>query len=246
MTRTYKISGMTCSGCEQSVKNKLLIIPQITSVELSLQNQSLTIASVSAFPVEKLQEALGGDNSKYKVSNFTSPSPSIKAEKEIQSQSWFSAYKPILLVFFYITLVSLIAQFSRNSFDWTVWMRHFMAGFFLVFSFFKMLDLKNFAKSYAMYDIVAKQIPSWGIIYAFAELALGIAFLTGFQPLFTNFITLIIMSISLVGVLQAVFNKRKIQCACLGTVFELPMSTVTIIEDGLMIVMSLIMVLRYL
>jgi hypothetical protein len=51
------------------------------------------------------------------------------------------------------------------------------------------------------------------------------------------------MSISIVGVLQSVLNKKKIQCACLGAVFNLPMSTVTIIEDGLMILMSLIMLL---
>jgi hypothetical protein len=51
------------------------------------------------------------------------------------------------------------------------------------------------------------------------------------------------MSISLVGVLQSVLNKRKIKCACLGDVFNLPMSTITIIEDALMIVMSLIMLI---
>lgn len=51
-----------------------------------------------------------------------------------------------------------------------------------------------------------------------------------------NLITLALMSVSIIGVLQS-----KIQCACLGAVFNLPMSTVTIIEDGLMITMSLAM-----
>jgi hypothetical protein len=40
-----------------------------------------------------------------------------------------------------------------------------------------------------------------------------------------------------------VLNKKKIQCACLGAVFNLPMSTVTIIEDALMIAMSGAMIL---
>ncbi|NCU04658.1 MAG: heavy-metal-associated domain-containing protein, partial [Chitinophagaceae bacterium] len=39
----------------------------------------------------------------------------------------------------------------------------------------------------------------------------------------------------------SVLNKRKIRCACLGAVFNLPMSTITIIEDGLMIIMSIAM-----
>ena len=60
-----------------------------------------------------------------------------------------------------------------------------------------------------------------------------------FQPLATHIVTL--MAISIIGVLQSVLNKQKIQCACLGAVFYLPMSTVTIIEDGLMIAMSTFM-----
>ena len=126
------------------------------------------------------------------------------------------------------------------------WMQHFMAGFFLVFSFFKFLNLKGFAESYVMYDVVAKRIPAWAYIYAFVELALGIAYLVNFNPLITNTITFIVMSISIIGVLQSVLNKKKIQCACLGAVFNLPMSTVTIIEDALMIVMSGIMILKML
>ena len=102
-----------------------------------------------------------------------------------------------------------------------------------------MLDVKGFAESYGMYDVVAKNIPVWGFIYPFVELALGIAYAVGFEPILTNVVTLIVMSVSIIGVLQSVFNKRKIKCACLGAVFNLPMSTVTIIEDALMIVMSI-------
>ena len=120
-------------------------------------------------------------------------------------------------------------------------MRVFMAGFFLTFSFFKMLDLRGFAESYAMYDIVAKKLNNWGYIYAFIELTLGIAYAINFQPIIVNIVTLIVMTISIIGVLQSVFNKRKIKCACLGAVFNLPMSTVTIIEDALMIAMSVAM-----
>ena len=93
-----------------------------------------------------------------------------------------------------------------------------------------------------MYDIIAKKIPIWAYIYPFIELGLGLSFLSNIYPLITNSITFIVMSISIIGVLQAVLNKKKIQCACLGAVFNLPMSTVTIIEDALMIVMSGIMI----
>ena len=120
-------------------------------------------------------------------------------------------------------------------------MSHFMAGFFLVFSFFKLLNLKGFSDSYSMYDIVAKKWNGWGYVYAFIELSLGIGFLINFNPILINGITLIVMTVSIIGVLQSVFAKRKIKCACLGDVFNLPMSSITIIEDSLMIVMSAVM-----
>ena len=93
---------------------------------------------------------------------------------------------------------------------------------------------------------IAKQFRSWGYIYAFIELGLGIAYAINFNPIITNAVTSVVMTISIVGVLQSVLNKRKIQCACLGAVFNLPMSTVTIIEDAFMIVMSVLMLISLL
>jgi hypothetical protein len=142
---------------------------------------------------------------------------------------------------FYISIITVIAATSTTGFDWMIGMRIFMSGFFFAFSFFKLLDLKGFADSYSTYDIIAKKFSGWGYIYAFIELGLGIAYAINFEPFITNLVTLVVMTLSIIGVLQSVLNKRKIQCACLGTVFNLPMSTVTIIEDGLMIAMSGIM-----
>ena len=69
-------------------------------------------------------------------------------------------------------------------------MSRFMAGFFLVFSFFKLLNLRAFADAYAGYDVVAARWRVWGYDYPFVELALGAAYLTGFWPVATNVVTL--------------------------------------------------------
>ena len=103
---------------------------------------------------------------------------------------------------------------------------------------FCLLNLRGFAESYAMYDVVAKRWKGWGFAYAIIELVLGLAFLSGFNPILTNAVTFVVMSISIIGVLQSVLNKRKIKCACLGAIFNVPMTTITIIEDALMIAMS--------
>lgn len=240
MTHMYQVTGMTCGNCEAKVKSSLMMVENVTGVEVSKTNNSATIAMDKHVAISDFQKALGGPESKYQISAIH------HNEAAEQTKGWLQTYKPILLIFFYITAVSLLVQLGNDSFDFMQWMRHFMAGFFLVFSFFKMLNLKGFAESYVMYDVLARQIPAWAYIYAFVELGLGLANVVDFNPVVTNLTTLIVMSISIIGVLQSVLNKKKIQCACLGAVFNLPMSTVTIIEDAIMIAMSGIMLVNLL
>ena len=94
-----------------------------------------------------------------------------------------------------------------------------------------------------MYDIVAAKWNGWGKIYPFVELALGIAYLINFAPFYTNIVTVVVLGVSSIGVIQSNLNKKKIKCACLGDVFNLPMSTVTIIEDLAMVGMGVWMLL---
>ena len=237
MTHTYKLTGMTCGSCEAKVKSSLLMVPNITDVAVSKEKQTATITMEKHVPLSTMQQAL---DKKYAIAAIE------HNETAEQAKSWFATYKPILVIFIYLTALAIIAGTGSHHFDWMKAMNLFMAGFFLTFSFFKMLDLKSFAESYVMYDVVAKKFPLWGYAYAFIELGLGIAFATNFEPVVTNIVTLVVMSISIIGVLQSVLKKQKIKCACLGAVFNLPMSTVTIIEDALMIVMSAIMLLMIL
>lgn len=230
MTHKYQITGMTCGSCESKVKSALLSQHGITKVELSKTDNSATITMDKHIQLSELQKVL---DSKYQISNAQ--------DNEIieKTESWFTIYKPVLLIFIYIFSATALIEITSESINLSRWMRHFMSGFFLIFSFFKMLNLKGFKESYMMYDLIAKKFPAWGYIYAFTELLLGIAFLVNFNPIITNSVTFIVMTISILGVLQTVLNKKTIKCACLGSVFNLPMSTVTIIEDGLMIAMSL-------
>ncbi len=227
---------MTCSGCEHKVQMLLSQVKDVQNVNISLAEGTADITMSGHIPTPVLQDALK-EHPKYQL-NEAKPAPMTEMGADIENRSWLATYKPILLIFCYILTISVIAGYYSGSFMTMTAMRVFMSGFFLVFSFFKLLDLQGFADSYAMYDIIAKRLRSWGYIYAFIELGLGLAFALNINPVMVNTITFIIMAISLIGVLQSVLNKRKIQCACLGAVFNLPMSTVTIAEDVLMILMS--------
>jgi copper chaperone CopZ len=237
---------MTCSGCEAKVQGLLSKIAGVKNVSIDLSKGEATIEMDKHISTVELKDALK-DYPKYQLSENNHQHHAAIAEvEEIENKSWIVTYKPILLIFAYITGITLLVEWMQDGFAWMRWMNHFMAGFFLVFSFFKLLNLKGFAESYSMYDVVAKRWSAWGYIYAFTELALGAAFLTGFNPILTNVVTFTVMTVSIVGVLQSVLNKKKIKCACLGDVFNLPMSTITIIEDALMIGMSGIMLITML
>ena len=234
MTHTYAVAGMTCGSCEAGVKSSLLKMPHVTGAEVSKAAGTATVHMNTHIPLTTLQEALAP---KYTITNVAG-APVTEMAAEADTRTWFATYKPLLVLFAYIGGLTILLAGSGETFNWMQAMNIFMAGFFLAFSFFKMLDLEGFASSYAMYDVVAKRLPAWGYAYPFVELLLGIAYATAFRPLLTNTVTFVVMTVSLIGVLQSVLNKRKIKCACLGSVFNLPMSTVTIAEDSLMILMS--------
>ena len=239
---------MTCEGCSAKVSYLLKNVPGVTDVTIDLAKGQADVTMERHVPTPLLRDALK-EYPKYQLTeqDHIHKTPiNIFAEQTEEKKSWIATYKPILLIFCYICTISLITALTVDGFNIMMFMRVFMAGFFLTFSFFKMLDLKGFAESYSMYDVVAMKFRPWGYIYAFIELALGLAFALDFEPVATNAVTAVVMAVSLIGVLQSVLNKKKIQCACLGAVFNLPMSTVTIIEDGLMIAMSVGMLLMYL
>jgi copper chaperone CopZ len=242
MTHSYTVDGITCEGCVAKVKHKLLSHPDITAAEVSLEGQKAVITMQRHLTVDELQDAIGR-GTKYVITEDKHATGHNHNNHEVATgteRSWFDTYKPILLIFALITSIALISATQEGTVHGMMFMNNFMGGFFLAFSFFKLLNLDGFADSYAMYDIVAKKFRAWGYIYAFIELGLGFAYVTEFNPTVTNAVTFVVMTVSLIGVLQSVLNKRKIRCACLGAVFNLPMSTVTIVEDALMIVMSAI------
>ena len=240
MKTVYSVTGMTCGGCVNRVKTTLA--PLAESVEVTLEPPQAVLKSPTA-DLAALNMALAkvGHYELHTIAKSVDESaPNLVSTPQISAEkiNWLSTYRPLLLVFFYILLVTLAVEFTSGEFVLHRFMPNFMAGFFLIFSFFKMLDLAGFASSYAMYDLLAKRVYSYGLVYPFIELALGIAYLINFKPTLTNAITLIVMLFSSIGVILAVMNKQKIKCACLGTGFNLPMTTVTIIEDLLMVAMA--------
>ena len=235
MKHTYQIDGMTCNNCVAKVKSAILKHPEVLKADIQLDAPQAEITMQQHVTTAELQDVVSGAG-QYTISDADGQAK--EHEQTSEKSSWFATYKPILLIFAFVSGIAALASYSDGGIQWMEWMQYFMAGFFIAFSFFKFLDLKGFAVSYRTYDLLAKRLPAYGYVYPFLELALGIAYLTAFNPVLTNSATVIIMSFSSIGVIQSVVQRKTIQCACLGTVFNLPMSTVTIIEDLLMVAMA--------
>lgn len=162
---------------------------------------------------------------------------------ETKSESSYNFYSFLPL----IIIISIIIAFTIGMSIYRGWnykdaMLDFMAGFFLVFGFFKIINLPGFVEAYAMYDIIAQRSRLYAYIYPFIEVGLGIAYLFRYKLFLANLITVIIMAIGSIGVAIELSKGRQIICACLGAVFKLPMTYVTLSEDLIMGAMALYMI----
>jgi copper chaperone CopZ len=238
---TYALSGLHCNACVGRVTKALSPLAEEVEVTLNPQQAIVKNASASFIDLQAAVMAAG----KYELSHQVIARNDIAPKTEVTDKTWAQTYQPLLLIVGLILICSVVVQLGQGAatVTWMETMRYFMAGFFLVFSFFKLLDIQAFATAYSGYDLLAAKWRTWGVIYPFIELGLGLAYLANWNSFMTNIITLLVMSFSAIGVIRAVMSKTKIQCACLGTVFQLPMSTVTIVEDVGMVVMAAMMLI---
>ena len=234
--KAYSISGMTCGGCVAKVKAVIFNFKGVKEAEVGLEYPQAKILFNDVPNLKELNDALKVEGN-YRIAEIVRQPELTDSSKEAALVE-LATYKPLIMIVAFILGVSILVQFPFSNFDGMQLMRHFMGGFFIVFSFFKLLNLDGFVNSYSMYDIVAKKFSFWAYLYPFIELVLGVLFLINVAPVATNVVTIVVLSVSSIGVIQSVLNKQKIKCACLGDVFNLPMSTVTIVEDISMVLMA--------
>ncbi|NNE30903.1 MAG: heavy metal transporter [Winogradskyella sp.] len=239
MIHTYKVSGMTCNNCKASVEKSLSALPNVESVSVDLDAQEASLKMTNYIDVGTLQNAL---SDKYNISEKKETNVFSSSHKVEEEKSELKQLFPLFMILGYITIASVLLNY--NPWNTSSFMFDFMGLFYIVFSFFKLLDLKGFPESFRMYDPLAKVFPAYGWVYPFIEVALGLMFLMRFQTTTALAITLIILGITTIGVTKTLLSKKSIQCACLGTALKLPMTKATFIENSIMIVMAIFMLVK--
>lgn len=227
---TYTVQGMTCVSCVNTIQSRISTLLGVTSANVSLTHKNVQISADRNISLQDVRDSLI-DLPKYSVSEKI-----VKLSEP--KNSYFETYRPLFVVFIFILLVSTAFQLSLPLFSAHLFMNHIMAGFFIGLSFFKFLDLKAFAESFSNYDPIAKRFLNYGYIYPFVEFILGLSFISGFWLMQAQFLTLILLSVTTIGVAKKLRTKSQFECACLGTSFSLPLSNLTIAENVVMILMS--------
>lgn len=229
----YK-TNLNCGRCVAAVTPLLDAEKAIQrwSIDTADPDKILTVEGEDVSPqaVERLVGRAG-----FRILGAVESWPTAEPEPR---RSSLATYYPLLLAFGYLAGFVALLEWHAGSFDTTRAMGRFMAGFFLVFSFFKLLDLPGFVDSFRGYDLLARRVPAYAWTYPFLELALGAAYALEVVPLVTNLVTLGVMAVGTVGVAAALVQKRRVRCACLGAVLKVPMSSLTLFEDVLMAAMA--------
>jgi len=237
MTQTYHIQGMTCNGCKDSVTRAFQSLEGVCQVHVDLEKGTALLTTASVIQTKLLKEVLPSKFTLIESNTQTIKQNNVFArDKKAPQGSKLEQLKPLFLIFGFLLLISSALNF--RGFTTLDFMLDFMGLFFFVFSLFKFLDLSGFALSFAMYDPLAKRIPLYGRVYPFLELILGFLFLAKIQLPIALLVTVILLSITTIGVCVVLLQKKQITCACLGTVLKLPMTQATFIENSVMIFMA--------
>lgn len=165
----------------------------------------------------------------------------------VMTESKLEKFGPLLGVFSFVAvstaLISYIGGFTAPMEIGKI----FMGMFFLTFGGFKAYNLEGFKEAFKSYDILAEKSNLYATVYPFIELGLGVLYLSLlFQPalwleITTHISAIVVMTVGGIGVLNAIREGRELQCACLGNVFNVPMTKVTLAEDLGMALMAGVM-----
>lgn len=148
-----------------------------------------------------------------------------------------------LIAIFVFLIMSATLMGTLDGFNILEWIRWFMAGFMIIFGGLKLLGIEVFIKVFPLYDLIAKRVRPYKYIYPLLQVFLGMLFLAGIFTLFRDIVTIAIGLSGLIGMIQIVSKRGPIRLSYLGTIIRLRFSTVTLLENSIMVVLGILMLI---
>ena len=153
-----------------------------------------------------------------------------KLDVEVEGEADETSYVPVIAVFSTAGLMALATTMGITG---------FMGYSLSLLATLKLMDIKSFAQGFEKYDLITKRIRPYAKIYPFAELAIGLGFLSGVAPIATGITSLFIGVSGGISVFKAVYiDKLDLNCACVGGGSRTPLGVVSFAENAIMAIMG--------
>lgn len=217
---------------------------EIENFTISKTTKVLEIHGASPLSTEALNEILVTESlgDKYKVDKIPEEEPGTSIQWRIFN--YLFEYRQLLKVFGIIVIFSFITSRLQVNGSYYVMLNYIMGSYFLVFGIVKTLNLQSVADNFKQYDLLAKYIPYYGLIYPYLEIVMAIIYFSSSAKIWPEIVTIIIFSSTFIGVAYRLWKKMPlVKCACFGGLIDLSISSFTLIENGFMILCAVGMIL---
>ena len=154
----------------------------------------------------------------------------LAAYLEVEAETADYSYASVVALFSTAGLITLASSLGILG---------FMGISLSMLASLKLMDIDSFAQSFEKYDLITRQFKPYGKVYPFAELAVGLGFLSGIAPLATGIGSLLVGVSGAVSVFKAVYiDKMALNCACVGGNSKAPLGIVSFAENAIMALMG--------
>ncbi len=158
------------------------------------------------------------------------------------------AYQPVIAVFAVTFLMAVTACLaSSGQFLVVRTLELFIAFSMCVLGILKLQDLRSFATGFIQYDVIARRYVPYSYVYPFVEAGAGILMIAGIATWIAAPAALLVGAVGAFSVIKAVYvEKRDVNCACVGGGSSVPLGSISLTENLMMIAMSVWMMVKVL
>ena len=151
-----------------------------------------------------------------------------------------SSYVPVLATFAIAGLLTLAVNWlTVLPLLSSVTAERFIAIAMVLLAMLKLQDVGRFSTMFLNYDLLARRLPPYGLLYPFLELGAGLLMLTRLLDWLAIPVALFIGGVGALSIFKAVYiDKRELKCACVGGNSPVPLGFVSLTENLMMIAMA--------
>ncbi|WP_259731462.1 MauE/DoxX family redox-associated membrane protein [Synechococcus sp. CS-1325] len=146
------------------------------------------------------------------------------------------SYRPVITVFAVAALIALALGSGVEG---------FMGAALVLLALLKLIDPPAFVSSFRQYNLLSQRLSSYGRLFPYLELLVGLALLAGLEATPIALLAIAMGAEGGLSVIKAVYlDKLDLDCACVGGNNRTPLGLVSVLENGVMVAMGLVILVQ--